>query len=156
MKVIEFPKFLHKEREVDLEGGGVSMNCKKCGEQDFKTTYLEPIKTEMINQSLCFDCHFWTQRVDNKNSPTQATIKGAVYQIARETGVKGEWKGFGGRKFRIRFFDGRVLETTNLWHNGKVPPHFRDELQDNAEFEEVQKGRINHGFGYYQDPTEGL
>jgi len=44
-------------------------------------------------------------------------------------------KGYGGRKFIIEFFDERPTITThNLWHQGEIPPHFRDRLQDEANF----------------------
>jgi hypothetical protein len=42
------------------------------------------------------------------------------------------YRGFAGRRFVIRFHDGRIVETTNLWSNGIIPEHFRDRLLDNA------------------------
>jgi hypothetical protein len=44
------------------------------------------------------------------------------------------YNGFGGSRFRIRFHDGRRVETHDLWHQGTIPPALREELPDNAEF----------------------
>lgn len=41
-------------------------------------------------------------------------------------------KGFGGTRWSIRFHDGRVVVTDSLWHMGKVPPEWREQLPDNA------------------------
>src|SRR3954467_4010293 len=49
--------------------------------------------------------------------------------------------GFGGRDWEIRFLDGEVIETNNLWHQGEIPLALRSVLPDNAEF----IGR-SHGF----------
>jgi len=42
--------------------------------------------------------------------------------------------GCAGRRFWIRFFDGRTITTNNLWCQGEIPEEFREELPDNAEF----------------------
>ena len=44
------------------------------------------------------------------------------------------FKGHGGRKFHIKFFDGREVITDNLWYQGVIPPKYRELLPDNAEF----------------------
>lgn len=48
------------------------------------------------------------------------------------------FKGFGGRRFAIEFFDGRKVTTHDLWHQGVVPPKWRERYPDNARF--VQPG----------------
>ena len=67
---------------------------------------------------------------------------GHHYQLASEGASQGE-RGFGGKVFEVRFFDGRVVVTHNLWHQGEVPAHFRARLPDNAVFAEDpdMKGR---------------
>jgi hypothetical protein len=42
--------------------------------------------------------------------------------------------GYGGRLFRIRFLDGRIVETRNLWSGATIPPKFRTQIPDTAEF----------------------
>jgi len=44
------------------------------------------------------------------------------------------FKGFGGRDFSIKFYDGRDIKTSNLWYQGEIPERFKEFLSDNAEF----------------------
>lgn len=46
-------------------------------------------------------------------------------------------KGFGGARWPIRFFDGRVIICDSLWHMGEVPPAWREQLPDNATLREI-------------------
>ncbi len=46
----------------------------------------------------------------------------------------GPFRGFGGRKFTIVFHDGRMIETSCLWHQGEIPEMFREWLPNNAIF----------------------
>lgn len=73
---------------------------------------------------------------DRADPTIVAVIDGEHYVIAPEDENRSFWsaRGFGGRKFVIRFFDGREVTTTNLWHQGTIPPKFRDQMPDNAEF----------------------
>ncbi|MEV0556320.1 hypothetical protein AB0I27_23060 [Streptomyces sp. NPDC050597] len=48
------------------------------------------------------------------------------------------FKGFGGRRFAIEFLDGRRIVTHDLWHQGVVPPKWRERYPNNARF--VQPG----------------
>ena len=72
---------------------------------------------------------FWTEKLDIKDEPDAARIDGEHYMIAPES-----WKskGFGGAEHRIRFDDGRVVTTTNLWHQGTIPEDMREQLPNNA------------------------
>ncbi|WP_067184506.1 hypothetical protein [Microtetraspora niveoalba] len=47
---------------------------------------------------------------------------------------KGSFQGFGGRRVDIEFFDGRKVTTTDLWHQGTVPPKWRHRFPNNARF----------------------
>ena len=44
----------------------------------------------------------------------------------------GPFRGFGGAEHFFKFFDGRIVRTTNLWHQGDIPARFRLLLPDNA------------------------
>jgi hypothetical protein len=57
-------------------------------------------------------------------------VNGNHYRIGKST----SFKGYGGHKFTIKFFDGRVVETNNLWSQGTIDSEWRDRLPDNAEF----------------------
>lgn len=96
------------------------MTCKECESEE---EVLYPI-------GLCYECYFWTDLF--KHSPNNVVIDGKCYHI--DPNEKAKHKGFGGRKFKIRFLDGTLVETTNLWLNGEIPEHFRERFPNNAEF----------------------
>jgi len=108
------------------------MNCNEC-QNEVKGKYMGTYAKIMEDKGLCFSCAFWEEKVDRKDRPEVARIDGKHYVIGREESI-GFSRGFGGANFTIRFFDGREVRTTNLWHQGKIPTHFRDRLPDNAEF----------------------
>lgn len=104
--------------------------CKECKKEEDENKFTNG--KDLLAKNLCFSCDYWTQRIERQNSLTQAVIKGVVYQIAKEQEVG--FRGFDGEKFIIKFKDGRLIHTTNLWYNGKPPSRFKDKLLDNAEF----------------------
>ena len=124
------------------------MDCKTCDEIDFETSYSDDIKDEMIKNSQCFICTYWQERVRRKHNKRQVVINGEVYQIGNNSD---SFRGFGGRKHVIQFLDGRIVTSTDLWHNGVIPVHFRDQLPDNAKFIDIEKGKIGHGQGFLKD-----
>ena len=67
---------------------------------------------------------------------TKRNIKrGEVYYIDVERpNTSSADRGFGGREFRIKFKDGRIVVTHNLWYNGVVPKRFKHLLKNTAEF----------------------
>ena len=42
--------------------------------------------------------------------------------------------GYCGAKHMIKFKDGRVIATKNLWCQGEIPKQWKEKLKDNAEF----------------------
>jgi hypothetical protein len=104
--------------------------CVECGKQS-TASYVEPIRSRMINKSLCFYCDFWSEYVDRKSDPNITRIKGVHYYIEPDVSYK-SGAGFGGREFIIDFFDGRHIVTHNLWYQGEIPDHFLSRLPDNA------------------------
>jgi hypothetical protein len=76
---------------------------------------------------------FWQSKVEIKDNPNVVRINGVHYFIGDE-GSKSSFRGFDGEKFRIKFNDGREVETTNLWYNGSIPKNYLKELPDNAIF----------------------
>jgi hypothetical protein len=80
---------------------------------------------------------FWTEKVQIANDPRVARIDGKHYIIGDENDPS-YFRGFGGSRFTIKFFDGpnagKTITTTNLWYQGMIPDDFRDELPNNAEF----------------------
>ena len=104
------------------------MQCIICNKEIDKSRYSNKI----LCSTECFMIDYWNDRVKDIN-PKVAIIKGEHYTIGNEK-EKGGFRGFGGRKFIINFFDGRIVETTNLWYQGVIPEDFKDSLPDNAQF----------------------
>ena len=103
--------------------------CNSCGEEDYSTSYSQcTTKSIMDEKGFCFKCSFWEDKVIH--SPSNRAIIDGHHYVASS----GNGGGMGGRKFKIKFNDGREIETTNLWSQGDIPKHFRDRLPDDAEF----------------------
>lgn len=105
------------------------MKCVICGKEIERSYYSNAV----LCSAECHTKHYWLERVNNINSPDQVIINGCVYQIGREDTIS-PFRGYDGMLFCIKFFDGRLVKTTNLWLNGDIPEEFRDRLKDNAEF----------------------
>lgn len=104
------------------------MNCVICGKEIEKSMFTN----KPLCSSECFQIDFWNDNVEAKDKPRIARIKGEQYYIGKEN--QNGFRGFCGRKFCIRFLDGREVVTTNLWYNGVIPEDFKERLSDNAEF----------------------
>jgi hypothetical protein len=113
------------------------MNCKLCS-KEISFEFMELVKTELKKQQLCFHCHFWQGYVLQKDDKRIVRVKGEHYCIAPELSDP-NYGGHGGHKFYIKFFDGRLAVTTNLWNQGTIPANFRNELPDNAVFVKEKK-----------------
>lgn len=118
------------------------MNCKLCS-KEISFEFMEPCKTQLKVNQLCFNCNFWHNYVLRKNDKRIVRVKGLHYCIAPELD-KPEYGGYGGHKWYIKFFDGRLAVTTNLWHQGTIPAHFRLQLPNNAVFVKEKK---THNYG---------
>jgi len=105
--------------------------CSQCGNKE-NLAYIDPVRGNLIDKMLCFSCNFWSEYVSNRNYPNSVRVNGNHYWILSETIQKGAFRGHSGIKFRIDFFDGRIVYTTNLWHQGVIPERFRDVLEDNT------------------------
>lgn len=110
------------------------MTCQKCGKEDTDFTHYSEhcIEREIMErENVCFACAFWVNaQQEHKNDPRYFVADGNSYWIGDEH--SGSDRGFGGAKFRVTYPDGRVVETTNLWHQGDIPEWLRPEMPDNA------------------------
>lgn len=112
------------------------VECRECGNAD-GLNWVSRKRQQLEANQLCFNCQFWHEYVARAYTPDVARIDGVHYVIGEEdTTIR--LRGFGGRKWRIVFNDGRIVETTNLWEQGKIPARLADRLPDNARFEEVK------------------
>lgn len=114
--------------------------CKICQKVGYSRSYLQPRQDYMEKKQLCFSCSFWTEKLENY-SDKNVTIEGQLYYVGEENS-KSYFKGFGGRKFVIKKYNGEIIKTTNLWHNGCIPKVFRKRFPDDAKFvyEEPKRG----------------
>lgn len=86
----------------------------------------------------CFTCAWWEDRASEDGPGVVVVERGGDRErmsfdagqplVSRDRGMLG----FGGRRWVVRFHDGRTVETNNLWHNGVVPALFLDRFPVNA------------------------
>jgi len=105
------------------------MECSICGKEIEKSKFYNAV----LCSDECFKKNFWNEKVDYMDDERVVRIDGYHYFIEPENDT-GAFRGYGGSFFKIKFFDGRIIETTNLWSQGKIPQEYRGILYDNAEF----------------------
>lgn len=93
----------------------------------------------------CFECSFWMEKMEmsDEDEDRRVIVNGQHYRLGN--GDTGPFKGFGDKKFTISFLDGRIVESRNLWCQGKIPDRFRKLLPDNALFETQTTHSIKGG-----------
>ncbi|MEV8636430.1 hypothetical protein AB0395_32735 [Streptosporangium sp. NPDC051023] len=76
---------------------------------------------------------FWGpgSAVDKADPERRVVVDGEHYLIGDGAD---SFRGFGGRRHDIEFFDGRTVTTRDLWHQGTVPPKWRERYPDNAKW----------------------
>lgn len=99
--------------------------CMMCGKEHDDRRLSLPIL-----HGMCHSCSFWYRTLKSRRS--YIVVEGNCYRIAPEN-RKG-FRGHGGWKYIIEFNDGSVIETTNLWHRGKIDREFLPYFPDNAKF----------------------
>lgn len=127
--------------EKSIDGSslmGEKVTCHECGKIE-KLSWFHEINQKLHDQKLCFNCNFWTELIAVKDDPNTVRASNMYgephhYIIGPVTTGSLRWLGYGGNKFIIGFFDGRNVETRNLWHQGEIPEHFQERLPLNAEF----------------------
>ena len=97
------------------------MKCEICGKEIKESSYYDGI---LCSDSKCFSAWFWKNALDDE----AIIIDQNCYHAAPSTITRG----FAGRRFKIRMLGGKIIETTNLWHQGRIPDEFY--RSDNAEF----------------------
>lgn len=119
--------------------------CRECCTTQY-LHYLDNIQRHLLKEKLCFHCDFWLGKIQEYKSPKTVVVDGKHYRMGEKSCDKKAFNGFGGARFRIEFFDGRIEETDNLWCQGDIPEMFRARLPDNARFRKRQ-GSIECGNG---------
>jgi len=120
------------EEELHKAEGILEKPCIKCG-RIISTAYRDSTTARLIEKNICFSCDFWSEKMSIKDLEKVARINGSHYMIERDDSTA-YFRGYSGAEFKIRFNDGREVITHNLWFQGDIPEHFRDDLPDNAVF----------------------
>lgn len=105
--------------------------CKNCGKID-SDNFTGDVGDRMRENQYCFSCAFWYIWANRSNDPRVVIINNHHYYIGDED-YKSGFRGFGGAKFIIEFFDGRKVTSTNLWSQGDIDA-FCNLMPDNARF----------------------
>jgi len=105
------------------------MICVICKKEVEKSKY----SGKVLCSSECFTTNFWNEKVTIAERDDVARINGGHYTVCKENS-NSHFKGFGGAKFIIKFNNGRIVTTRNLWYQGIIPKEFRKRLPDNAMF----------------------
>lgn len=116
------------ERAIAL---GAPFYCQICGESE-RLRWIQDVQERLAHHRLCYSCDFWVQRWWlHQTEPERSVIcRGEAYTV----GPPGQsFRGYGGRTWTVVWRDGRTTVTSNLWHQGTVPEHFRHLLPDDAE-----------------------
>ena len=117
---------------INNNNENTELKCELCGKIMTKPAFTGEYK------NVCHDCFndkFWLLKIRDINKAPEkfAIVKNNLYYIANEND-RDSFRGFDGRKFIIKFNNGRQIITTNMWHNGTIPEKFRNRLPDNAIF----------------------
>lgn len=118
------------------------VECRVCGNFD-TLNWVESTRKLLKEHQVCFSCAFWRGRTiamyRSRNRHKLAAVMSdqkriGIYFVDKPKYTNTRWNGFGGAKFRIRFFDDdTIVESNNVWFNGYVPPIWQPCLQPNAE-----------------------
>jgi len=84
-------------------------------------------------QLSCLDCYVWENRQRAYSNYSIVVIGKYCYYIGSEC-LSYSRRGFGGRKFRIKYKNGQIITTTNLVDLGKVPEKLQHKMPNNANF----------------------
>lgn len=91
---------------------------------------------ELVALKLCFYCWCWHRNAvyDDQNPGAAHVIDGSHYAAGIIGGPHGGG-GFGGRVFVMEeIATGAISCVNNLWHQGEVPPSWRDRFPDTHRF----------------------
>jgi hypothetical protein len=121
--------------------GGIGQSYKLSDAEDIESLLVKVIDDySSIRQKIQIDTLAEALKRLNNNDQSFVIVDGWPYTIAAEDD-RGAFRGFGGRKFIIEFFDGRIVETTNLWMVTQFGEAIRKHLPDNAKFLKEKAGQ---------------
>lgn len=114
----------------------LSIKCHLCGKTEELEEYdpASPLYDIMHDRHLCYSCAFWTDKIEHPLADRE--IIGGHHYTVHPLAKRPEniIRGFFGREFFIRRFNGTLANSNNVWHQGKIPEMFREYLPDTAVF----------------------
>ena len=134
----------------------MTATCKVCGTKFNPRGHVDAERLKAVG--IDATCDAWVTHWQDRNNENVVRVGGVHYmygnhlQDARITQddtltsiaqrfaaktVKKQGLGMSGAVVIIRFNDGRVVITNDLWHQGDIPEVFKQALPDNAELEWV-------------------
>lgn len=140
--------------EVPLGTDPLDYTCREC-QTIWNPAHYSNNQIAMGHRArgLCSTCAFWDDAYRDYLDGKRVVVNANSYTIAREdaTGLRGH----SGARFRIQYPDGRMIESTNVWHQGQIPIHWRDRMPDTAVFlpEELSPGLEIRCTGYLSTPV---
>lgn len=131
------------------------MKCPICGMEDDPEDYIEsPIKEIMKEKGCCFRCAFWFDIANGDpdlEDPSQPVVVNHTHWSYRINHPIQFMESHGWSMMPIPtmhyilFFNGDVVTTNCLWHQGDIPEYFQEMIPDNAKFlTREQFDMINH------------
>ena len=122
--------------------------CVLCGEEE---TLRYSNDAAMRAARHCFTCNFWMERAAHPHPNAVITPDFEHFQ-AEQWGIRqARYKstlGFGGRRWKVVWLDGREDTTNNLWYQGSIPERFRDRFAVNVKSLAEATSRAQHEAEY--------
>jgi hypothetical protein len=100
-----------------------------CGNCDGVLGDLADVMVSPLNPTL--NDPFWNSQLEDRSNAV--VINRNHYRIGTATKPSRN-NGMGGDFHRIKLFNGEVIDTVDLWHQGTVPAEYSEALPDNAKF----------------------
>ncbi len=115
-----------------IESFGSGLKCCECGHLVETRSYVS--SPELVRDRLCFHCAHWMRLFKERDNSCVIVANDTIREHFMIGSGNSRFRGFGGRGFKIRFTNGQVVATNDLWFQGDIPEHFWDRFPVNAEF----------------------
>lgn len=108
--------------------------CKICGAEENTERWLNGYDLE--EHQMCQRCNHWREQHEldktKRGEHGYAIFEGTHYVLLPHTDAE-VFKGFGGRKFTVKFNDGYETVCDNMWCQGDIPEgYWREQMPDNV------------------------
>jgi hypothetical protein len=110
--------------------------CKICGAEENTERWFNV--SDLEKHQMCQSCNHWREQHEldkyERGEHGYAIFAGTHYTLLPHTDAQ-IFRGFGGRKFTVKFSDGYETVCDNVRCQGDIPEgYWRDKMPDNVEF----------------------